>query len=230
MAQTRRTRWGPAWFLFFAVLASCDNPPDSGTNNPPEVTFYDLQATGAGSPEVNGYYRENGFNQGRPKYDHVDGGCFLYYLLASDQGDNPYWVIKTVVDDKVLDALYYNGDATSVTAPVTPWSPDDPPTNPAPVVSREAITGTLSVGQTLTGNYLFTDPDGDDEGGTTFQWYRFTTVTETDTANGTAIVGATGSTYQLQAADASNYLRLQVTPMDARGLAGTPVLSGAVNP
>jgi hypothetical protein len=116
-----------------------------------------------------------------------------------------------------------------VTAPEGDWSlgtGDDP----GPNVQRWAIIGTLAENEILTGHYNYSDPDGDDEGGTTFQWYRFTTATETDTANGTAIVGATGSTYQLQAADASNYLRLQVTPVDALGLAGTPVLSGAVNP
>jgi hypothetical protein len=198
--------------------------PVETENQPPSASFNDLQVSGADSQEVNGFYREIGFNQERPKYVKESGGCFLYYL-------SPFWVITTVEDDQVSNALYYNGDATAVTAPESEWSMVNGQ-EPLPTVQRVAITGALAVGQTLTGHYLFTDTDGtENESGSTLQWYRFKTVTETDTANGTAIVGATGSTYQLQeVADAAMFLRLQVIPKDDLGAEGTPALSGAVGP
>lgn len=227
MSQARRMRTGPACILFIAVLASCANPPDM-VNDPPVASFNDLQASGAATTAVDGFYRENGANEGRPKYDKVGGSYFLFYLLASDSGPGtPYWSIQDAVDTTVLDALYYNGDSTALTAPEGLWSLVLGE-NPAPTVQRVAITGTLAVGMTLTGHYEYTDPDGDAEQGTTLQWYRFTAVT--DTSGGTACegVGADTSTYTVHSSDGDRFLRLQVTPVDALGLAGTPVLSGAV--
>jgi hypothetical protein len=223
-------RCGPACILFFAVLASCANPPDM-VNDPPVANFYDFQASGAFTAEVNGYYRENGTNEGRLKYDQVGGSYYLFYLDPIDFGTQAYWSIQDTIDTTLLDAMYYNGDSTSATAPTDLWSlvlGGDPP----PDVQRVAITGTLTEGQTLTGHYLYTDPDGDAENvaATTLQWYRFMDVTETDTAIGTAIPGATDPSYTLVLADANMFLRLQVIPVDTLGLAGSPVLSGAVGP
>ncbi len=201
----------------------------ASSNQPPAASFRDLQASGAGSPVANGFYRESGSNQGRPKYDQIGGGCFLYYLLASDLNNAPFWSIQTAVDTTLLDALYYSGEVVAMTAPEGTWSLGSG-LDPAPAVQRAAITGTLAAGQTLTGHYLFSDPDGDAEGATALQWYRFLGAIETDPANGTAIAGATAITYAPQAGDASRFLRLQVTPVDARGQAGAPTLSGAVGP
>ena len=47
------------------------------------------------------------------------------------------------------------------------------------------------VGDSLTGNYTYTDIDGDLEGTSTFKWLR----------DGTPIPGATNKTYTLVAAD-----------------------------
>lgn len=77
-----------------------------------------------------------------------------------------------------------------------------------PLASNVTFTGTLAEGETLTGDYDYTDPDGLPESGTTYQWYR----SATGTGSGTAIVGATSLTYLVDAADVGEYLRFGVTP------------------
>jgi hypothetical protein len=79
--------------------------------------------------------------------------------------------------------------------------------NAAPVASAVAISGTAQYGQLLTGNYTYSDADGDLESGTTFRWLR----------NGSPIAGATASTYTTVAADVSTTLTFEVTPRAATG-------------
>ena len=180
-------------------------------------------SSGAGTSAVNGYYRENGANEGRPKYDQVGGSYYMYYLMPTDFAGQ-FWSIQEKLDNTILDAQYYSGSLT-MTAPEGTWSLVMGAA-PAPTVQRFAITGSTAVGATLSAQYDYSDPDGDAQAGTTFQWYRFDLVTAT--TGGTSIPGATSSTYTTQAADSGKFLRLQVTPGDARGQTGTPVLSGAV--
>ena len=105
------------------------------------------------------------------------------------------------------------------------------PAEAAPIATAPAITGTLKVGETLTGSYDYSDINGDLEGASTFKWYS-----ANDNAGGgkTAIAGATAKTYVLQPGDLEKYLSFEVTPVAATGIAqGTPVESartGAVAP
>lgn len=86
--------------------------------------------------------------------------------------------------------------------------------NAAPVASSVAISGTLNVGQILTGGYTYSDTDGDTQGTSTYQWYRADDASGT---NGVAISGATATTYTLQAADVNKYIRFGVVPVAATG-------------
>jgi len=86
--------------------------------------------------------------------------------------------------------------------------------NSAPVASSVAISGTLNVGQTLTGSYTYTDADSDTQGTSTFQWYRADDALGT---NSVAISGATSSTYTLQAGDTNKFIRFGVMPVAATG-------------
>ena len=72
------------------------------------------------------------------------------------------------------------------------WGPENE--NVPPAVSNVTFTGTLKVGETLTGSYTYTDADGDAEGTSAFQWYRAESPTDTLRA---AISGATGLAYTL---------------------------------
>lgn len=97
------------------------------------------------------------------------------------------------------------------------------PTNAAPVASSVNITGTLHIGQTLTGGYTYSDSDNDLEGTSTYQWFRADDASGLNTA---AISGATNATYTLTAADNGKHVRFGVTPVAATGTSpGTQAFS-----
>lgn len=103
------------------------------------------------------------------------------------------------------------------------------PANTAPTASNVTNTGTLKEGQTLTGNYSYSDPESNSESGSTFKWYR------SDNGSGlnkAAIASATGKNYVLVAADINKYISFEVTPRDG-ALNGTAVespLRGPITP
>jgi hypothetical protein len=101
--------------------------------------------------------------------------------------------------------------------------------NVAPVASSVAISGTVTVGQTLTGSYSYDDADPDAESASTYQWYR---QDDTSGTNRAAISGASGTTtagsgglpttgsipgYTLAVADAGKYIVVGVVPKAAAG-------------
>ncbi len=97
-------------------------------------------------------------------------------------------------------------------------------TNAAPVASSVAFTGTPTQGQTLTGTYSYSDAESNTEGTSLKQWYR---SDNTSALNRTAISGATGTTYLLQAGDVGKYIQYAVTPLASTGTTtGTQVFSG----
>jgi hypothetical protein len=87
----------------------------------------------------------------------------------------------------------------------------------APVASNVTISGNAVVGRTLTGNYTYTDVNGDQEGTSTFRWLV------SDTVNGTynAIALATGKTYTIQTGYENKYIKFEVTPVAKTGATGT---------
>jgi len=90
--------------------------------------------------------------------------------------------------------------------------------NSAPTATSVSITGTLTVGQILTGQYTYGDVNADLEGASTFRWLR----------NGTTAVG-TSATYTLVAADAGQSITFEVTPLAATGTSpGAPATSDGV--
>jgi len=111
-----------------------------------------------------------------------------------------------------LDSSFYKSLSTLYCNPPTSISGcggDTPPT-----ATAVTFSGTLQVGQTLTGSYSYADTDGDTQAGTTFKWYR------SNTSGGSgkvAISGATNQTYVLVAADAGKFISFEVTPKNANG-------------
>ncbi|WP_171654868.1 S-layer homology domain-containing protein, partial [Paenibacillus foliorum] len=81
-----------------------------------------------------------------------------------------------------------------------------------PTASDVSISGAVAVGQTLMGIYTYTDPYGNAENGTTYQWYR---SDDAQLTNHTKIAGATSLTYVLQNEDAGKYISFEVTPKNA---------------
>ena len=97
-------------------------------------------------------------------------------------------------------------------------SDDDSAVNTAPTASSVSIGGALTVGQTLTGQYAYSDANGDAEAASTFRWLR----------DGVVISGATTNSLVVTAADVGKSLVFAVTPMAATGtLAGNETQSSA---
>ena len=134
-----------------------------------------------------------------------------YTLTVDDDGANISFEVTPVALTGVLTG-------TAVESPqVGPIAP----ANTAPTASDVLITGTLEVGEVLTGNYTYTDADGDFEGTTTFRWLR----------DGIEIAGATFQTYTLTVDDEGANISFEVTPVATNGvLLGTAVLSPEVGP
>ena len=90
--------------------------------------------------------------------------------------------------------------------------------NVAPVASAVSISGTAQFNQLLTGNYTYSDANGDAQGASTFRWLR----------NGTTVVG-TNQTYTTVSADVGQTLTFEVTPVALTGVSpGAPVTSAGV--
>ena len=127
---------------------------------------------------------------------------------------NSLALIITGTGERVAES--YNGLASA--APLLRVEYSTGP-NTAPTASNVTISGTAQVGQTLTGNYTYTDGEGDLEGSSVYRWLR----------NGVPISGATARTYLLVSADLGALIRFEVTPVAATGASpGTAVRSPAV--
>jgi|GEM_PF-2442639 len=83
-----------------------------------------------------------------------------------------------------------------------------------PMANDVKITGTAEYGETLTGEYTYSDADGDIEGASTYAWYRFDDSIGTNKA---AISGASGLTYTLTNDDNGKYISFEVTPIAVKG-------------
>lgn len=98
-----------------------------------------------------------------------------------------------------------------------------PTTNTIPYATSVGFSGTLSIGNTLTGNYNYLDNEADLEATSLFQWYRADDASGT---NETAIASQTSLTYTATAADNGNFLAFGITPIAQTGaLLGTEVKS-----
>lgn len=81
----------------------------------------------------------------------------------------------------------------------------------APSIIAATFSGTVLVGETVTGVYTYSDPNGDDESGSTYQWY----VADDNSGTGKmAISGATQLTYTYLESDKGKYISFEVTPSD----------------
>ena len=96
--------------------------------------------------------------------------------------------------------------------------------NQAPTATNLSITGTVEVGEQLTGGYLYSDAESDSQGISLFNWYKSSTKT------GTKILIHSGSTtYTLLSSDKGFYIFFEVTPVAVSGTSpGLTVMSSNV--
>jgi hypothetical protein len=99
----------------------------------------------------------------------------------------------------------------------------------APTASPVNAAGILEVGQTLEGNYSYSDTEGAEQRTSTFKWYRYDAVT--GPAGREEINGAASQTYKLQPADYNKYIAFEVAPAANAGSSpGAAVESSRLGP
>ena len=166
-----------------------------------------------------GYSDMEGDTQGASVYSWLrdEGGTVT--TINSGTTNTPYTV--TTADSGAVIRFEVLPKAAVGTSPgVAAVSADVSIVNVVPVASPPNITGVLNVGEELTGNYSYSDFDGDAQGLSGFRWLR----------DGVAINGETSATYTLVAADAGTSITFEVTPVALSGLSpGLVVTSSGVS-
>ena len=102
--------------------------------------------------------------------------------------------------------------------------------NSPPAASAVSIGGTPTVGQTLSGSYVYADREADPEGASLYQWYRAESANPNDTLKA-AIKNSAVKNYVLLASEEAKYVSFEVTPVATTGvLVGLPVESDMAGP
>jgi hypothetical protein len=95
--------------------------------------------------------------------------------------------------------------------------------NDPPVATNLSITARDTIiGELLSAHYIYTDPDEDPQGNSTFNWY---TATSNTGLNKTTISGAITNSYNVTYNEGGKYISFAVSPVDLPGLHGTIVNS-----
>lgn len=152
---------------------------------------------------------ERGFNYGTTS---------SYGTTVSTSGSYGTGVYSANITGLTCNTTYHfqayaiNGQGTGSSSPDATFTTSSCP----PIASAVSISGILSLGQTITGNYTF--GGGDVEGTSTFKWYR----------DGVEIVGAISNTYLIVSNDQGHNIKFEVTPISTMPETGTPVQSSEV--
>ena len=198
-----------------------DNAVDVDANSNAFILFNESISLGPGYVYL---FKSSGvlvfsFNVATSPYINVSGST-LNILTSSllDEGESYYFLISS---DAIRDLN--NNYWTGISSPTT-WNFTTAISNVAPVVSSVAIThdASLTVGDTITLTYSYSDVDGDLEGSSLIQWYSYT-----NTAGAGELLVQTGSlTYSPTVSDITKYIRAKVTPYALTGASpGLPVFS-----
>ncbi|MDQ6996203.1 MAG: choice-of-anchor Q domain-containing protein, partial [Mariprofundus sp.] len=186
------------------------------TNSAPTASGVTVSGTASVGNTLTGAYTYNdvdGDAQGTSTFRWLRGGTAItgatattYTLVTADSGATIKFEVTPVA-------------ATGTTTGIAVASTGTTITNSAPTASSVTVSGTATVGNILTGAYVYADVDGDPQGTSTFRWLR----------GGTAIIGATAQTYTLAFADSGQTIIFEVTPVALAGtITGTAVTSTAV--
>ncbi len=94
--------------------------------------------------------------------------------------------------------------------------------NQPPTASNLSIDGALGVGEKLTGEYVYSDVEDDEEDGTIIRWYR---AEEASGTNATQITGADSLTYLLTEEELGMFIAFEVRLSDKRDRGETAITS-----
>ena len=226
----------PIFFLNVITLWAQFPPPPSG----PIADFLEVTGTLEVGETLTGSY-----DYVDPNELPEDGTTYQWYRLDSefeppvliDGATAQTYTLVSADEGKliVFEVTPSNGTETGMPTPSNPVGPiggsgsgsgggggNNPPT-----VSNVSISGTLEVGETLTGSYDYDDLDSDPESGSVLTWYR---SDDSGGTNKTAIGGADATTYTLVSADEGKYMSFSVIPSDGvdAGISGESSLVGPV--
>jgi hypothetical protein len=172
-------------------------------DEPPVITLI-----GAAAIDLN--VGDNFIDPGVTATDNVDGDLTSSVAVGGD-------VVNTGVAGTYVITYNVSDSAGNPAAEVTRTvNVNGPPTAINVSISVET---TPQVGQTLTGQYTYSDAENDPEGASTFRWLR----------NGNPIPNATDRTYVIASPDKERTLQFEVTPVAQSGASpGDPVLSAGI--
>ncbi|MBU0730601.1 MAG: hypothetical protein KKA70_12755 [Proteobacteria bacterium] len=151
----------------------------------------------------------------------IPGAATLSY--TPDLIDIGEYLIFEVLPISATGTPQGNSAWSAVLGPVTA-----DPANATPVVSSINISGNLWINFPLTATYQYSDFEGDPEGVSTFQWYRY----DSDGSNEQLISGATTLFYTpTPPDDEGKLLKIEITPVATAGnTPGTPIKSSPAGP
>ena len=163
-------------------------------------SFHDAENDGEGA-SLYQWYRSSSPG-GTPNSPIAGATSKIYMLTSSDVGQYINFEVTPVASAGTTTGVAVKG---TWTAQIT----NDPPT-----VSSVTINGTTKVGNILSGEYTYSDNEGDVEGSSAYKWYRATNASGTGR---TRIIGANTKYYQLTNADFNMYILFMVTPVAQTG-------------
>ena len=211
--------------LILVSLAGCSGAAQEASNNTAPVAQQVAVSTSSLPAHVGSVL------QGNYRFADADGdgesGTVKVWLRDGQpvEGANSDNYTVTAKDSgKKLKFRITPAAATGKSPGAAAESPEVTIENRAPSIIGLTILSSAAnevyLGVVLSASYGFQDPDGDDEGVSTYQWQR----------NGNPIGGATTQSYTVTGADIGNTLAVQVTPKDnvVPAQFGTPVVSDPV--
>ena len=193
----------------------------STTNNPPTVGSVAINGDSGGVAQRNdvltgsyNYADVDGDAEGASQYQWLRDGV----AIAGATGIN-YTVKLLDVGAQLrfeVTPVAVSGAGPGVAAVSASVSVENAAPVAAAVVISGHVSGNASVGDVLSGSYVYSDLEGDSEGTTAFRWLR----------NGSPISGAVGSNYTVTLADIGGQITFEVTPVSTSGASpGLPVVS-----
>jgi hypothetical protein len=148
---------------------------------------------------------------------YISGASDTYRIESADLGKNLYFKVAIYNSTGDLMAADSSGYSPAVIA------------NSKPVAIVGDITGStdFNVNDVLTGNYEYSDVDGDIEDGSLYEWWR---SGYSDLSLPEKISGADGIAYKITGSDTGRYIFFKVTPVSKTGdiKTGDQVVSNGV--
>ncbi len=154
-----------------------------------------------------------------------------YEVLASDTtgigtGTQTLTIPASSLNKRLLFKVTLIVSGTVADSAYSPLSPVVTANQP-PVATNVSVSGDLNVNDYLLGDYSYSDPEGDPEGNSVYEWR----VSSSATGIPYTVTGTNSRTYKISLADAGKYLFFNVTPIAQTGTSGgTSVTSATIGP